>query len=214
MGRRGVSPSCEGSDCVDPSGTSLGSWWLDANHQPREGTPDGQPPECPDHAAQSSRDGETNEEGQQPVRLVAQAFGICERTVRKWRARCREAPGGRPGRSLVSAAPLAAGGAGGRGGVGRSPAARSVDGRPDRAGRGAQPRDGGADSSAPRPRAAARSSLPPSPSAATSGARPRGHAACGYEEARADRRDWASDHRGSAAPRARDRLGVRARGDR
>ena len=31
------------------------------------------------------------EEGQQPVRLVAQAFGICERTARKWRTRYQEA---------------------------------------------------------------------------------------------------------------------------
>ena len=211
---RSLGSSCEGSrDCLDPSGTSLGSWWLDANHQPREGTPDGQPPECPDHAAQSSRDRET------PGRRGSSRPASWPRRSASASARCGN---GRRGTRRPQAAglvdrscrphhsPRATPACGSR--PGRSPAARARwTGRPDRASpwRSAARRWGGF-SGAPACRGSPGSPPP---------ARPR------YERARPGEllhldmkklgriRLRASDHGRSAAP-ASGRLGVRARGDR
>ena len=81
-----TSARCESSgDC--PSGPDLGGWWLRDPRPDARGGPDGQSPECPDDAPQSSRDRTTPGRDRQPVRVVAAAFGISQRTARKWRAR-------------------------------------------------------------------------------------------------------------------------------
>ena len=156
-------------------------------------------------------------EGRQPVRVVAEAFGISPRTVRKWLARSHQAaisPRGWP-IAPCRPAPVAPRDAGGRDRPDRRPAAGPLDGGPDRPGRGTESGHGG--SMGP---VAPRGSGAPAPLARREPVRRYKRARPGellHMDIKKLGRISGVGHRitgDPTAPRPRHRLGVRARGDR